>query len=74
MNFNLSLGKNFWAYLVLAALGLFVIFPLSVAFSQSFMTNQEVNRWPPLLIPTEPNLDSYELVLTQQDETHLLQC
>lgn len=62
-----SLGDNFWAYLVLAALSLFVILPMSIAFSQSLMTNQEVNRWPPRMIPTEPTFDSYELVLTQQD-------
>lgn len=64
---NLSLGKNVWAYAVLIAISLFVIMPLSVAISQSFMTNQEVNRWPPKLIPTEPTLDSYETVVTQED-------
>src|SRR5690606_39905830 len=38
-----------------------------VAISQSFMTNQEVNRWPPKVIPTEPTLDNIHTVLTQQD-------
>jgi len=31
------------------------------------MTNQEVNRWPPKIIPTEPTIESYHTVLTQQD-------
>lgn len=54
-------------YIFLIAMCLFVILPLSVAVSQSFMTNQEVNRMPPKLIPTELSLDAYESVLTQQD-------
>jgi multiple sugar transport system permease protein len=62
-----QLFKNFGAYAVLFILGAFVVFPMLVAISQSFMTNQEVNRWPPKIIPTELNLDSYRLVLTQQD-------
>ncbi|MAU12528.1 MAG: ABC transporter permease [Anaerolineaceae bacterium] len=64
---NFSLGKNVWSYVVLIGISLFVIMPLSVAVTQSFMTNQEVNRWPPKLIPTEPTLDSYEQVVTQED-------
>ncbi|MCA9883063.1 MAG: carbohydrate ABC transporter permease [Anaerolineae bacterium] len=67
MNSRFSLGKNAWAYIVLIGISIFVIFPMSVAFSQSFMTNQEVNRWPPKLLPTEFTLDSYETVITQQD-------
>jgi multiple sugar transport system permease protein len=35
--------------------------------SQSFMTNQEVNRWPPKIIPPHPTTESYHTVLTQQD-------
>lgn len=31
------------------------------------MTNQEVNRWPPKIIPTEPTIESYNIVLHQQD-------
>jgi len=31
------------------------------------MTNQEVNRWPPQIIPVNPTLDSINTVLTQQD-------
>lgn len=50
--------------LVMAA---FVLFPLTIAVSQSFMTNQEVNRWPPKVIPDNPTLEAYHTVLTQQD-------
>lgn len=64
---NTSLFRNFWAYLFLIIMSAFVLFPLSVAVSQSFMTNQAVNRWPPQIIPTEPTLDNIRNVLTQQD-------
>ena len=47
--------KHFWAYVFLLVLSAFVLFPLVIAVSQSFMTNQEVNRWPPKIIPTAAN-------------------
>src|SRR5689334_13090086 len=62
-----SIVKHFWSYLFLALLCLFVVFPLSVAISQSFMTNQEVNRWPPNIIPPNPTLANFQQVLSQQD-------
>jgi multiple sugar transport system permease protein len=62
-----SFYKNFWAYIFLIVLSAFVLFPMLIAVSQSFMTNQEVNRWPPKIITTNPTLDSYHTVLTQQD-------
>jgi multiple sugar transport system permease protein len=62
-----SLYQHFWAYLFLILLVLFVIFPLLIAFSQSLMTNQEVNRWPPAIIPPNPTLDNFKTVLSQQD-------
>lgn len=62
-----SFLRNFWAYFTLTILALFVVLPLMIVFSQSFMTNQEVNRWPPQIIPVDPTLDSYRQVLTQQD-------
>lgn len=62
-----SLGRNFWAYLYLIVLALFVLLPLLVIVLQSFMTNQEVNRWPPQLIPSRIDFWGYETVLTQQD-------
>jgi multiple sugar transport system permease protein len=54
-------------YLLLIVLSAIVLFPLLIAVSQSFMTNQEVNRWPPKILPTQPTLDAYHTVLTQQD-------
>jgi multiple sugar transport system permease protein len=62
-----SLYRNFGAYAVLLVLSLWVLFPLLITVSQSFMTNQEVNRWPPKVIPTEPTVESYNTVLHQQD-------
>jgi multiple sugar transport system permease protein len=62
-----SLYKHFGAYAFLIVLSAFVLFPMVIAVSQSFMTNQEVNRWPPKIVPTDPTIDSYRNVLTQQD-------
>ncbi len=59
--------RYFGVYVFLLVLSAFVLFPLVIAVSQSFMTNQEVNRWPPRVIPVEPTIESYRLVLTQQD-------
>ncbi len=59
--------RHFPAYTFLALMGVFVILPLLIAVSQSFMTNQEVNNWPPRLIPQNPTLNSFQAVLTQQD-------
>ncbi|MBK8032983.1 MAG: carbohydrate ABC transporter permease [Chloroflexi bacterium] len=68
MNFRQSSMVRHWpTYLVLAILSAIVLFPLVITVSQSLMTNQEVNRWPPRIIPTQPTLESYNLVLTQQD-------
>lgn len=68
MNFRQSSLVRHWpTYLVLAILSAIVLFPLVITVSQSLMTNQEVNRWPPRIIPTQPTLESYNLVLTQQD-------
>jgi multiple sugar transport system permease protein len=55
------------AYVFLIVLGAAVLIPMVIAVSQSFMTNQEVNRWPPKIVPTEPTTESYHTVLTQQD-------
>lgn len=60
-------NSNAGSYTVLLILSVFVVFPMLIAISQSFMTNQEVNRWPPQIIPTNPTLDSINAVLTQQD-------
>lgn len=63
-----SLYKHFGAYAFLIVLLCLVLFPMVIAVSQSFMTNQAINRWPPKIIPTELSIEqSYETVLTQQD-------
>lgn len=51
-----SFYKHFGVYAFLIVLTAFVLFPMLVALSQSFMTNQEVNRWPPQNYPhgTQP--------------------
>jgi multiple sugar transport system permease protein len=51
----------------LIILGVFVLFPLLFSFSQSLMTNQEVNRWPPPIIPPSPTFANYNTVFTQPD-------
>lgn len=68
MNFKQSSPyRNWGTYAVLAVLSAIVLFPLIITVSQSFMTNQEVNRWPPKIFPTAPTVESYNTVLTQQD-------
>lgn len=62
-----SLRHNWWAYLILILLALFVLFPLVFTVSQSLMTNQEVNRWPPPMIPSSPTLSNYQQLFTQPD-------
>lgn len=62
-----SLYRYFGTYAFLLLLSALVLFPLVIAVSQSFMTNQEVNRWPPKIIPDEPTLEGYRTVVTQQD-------
>lgn len=59
--------RNARTYGFLVILSLFVLLPMFVTVSQSFMTNQAVNRWPPQIIPTSLTLDNYNTVLTQQD-------
>ncbi len=63
-----SFYRNLGAYVFLLALSALVLIPMLIAVSQSFMTNQEINRWPPKIIATGfATEQSYETVLTQQD-------
>lgn len=62
-----TFSREIPAYAFLALLSVFVLFPLIITVSQSFMTNQEVNRWPPKIIPTQPTTEGYHTALTQQD-------
>lgn len=64
---NTSFYRNLGAYLFLFVLSLIVLIPLLITVSQSFMTNQEINRWPPKVIPNQPTLEGYMAVMTQQD-------
>ena len=60
-------SRHWGTYLFLIIMGIFVLFPLVVIVSQSLMTSQQVNRWPPPLIPTSPTLDSYIHAFNQPD-------
>lgn len=59
--------KKIGVYFFLLLITAFVLFPLIITVSQSFMTNQEVNSWPPKIITAKPTIASYITVLTQQD-------
>src|SRR5260221_5612529 len=61
------LPKHLGTYIFLIFLSLFVVLPLMSALSQSFMTNEDVNRWPPQIIPVNPTLASYQTLFTQPD-------
>jgi multiple sugar transport system permease protein len=62
-----SFTKHLWAYLFLIVASLFVVTPLLTVLSQSLMTNQEVNHWPPQILPTNPTFDNYNTVFNQPD-------
>ncbi len=59
--------RHIWSYVFLFVMGFVVLAPLVITFSQSLMTNQQVNRWPPPLFPATPTLDAYNTVFTQAD-------
>ena len=59
--------RNLGTYVFLVVMGIIVLFPLVITFSQSLMTNQQVNRWPPPLIPVSPTLDAYNTAFNQPD-------
>lgn len=59
--------KRAAVYFFLIFVAAFILLPLLIALSQSFMTNQEVNTWPPRMITLSPTIESYITVLTQQD-------
>lgn len=59
--------RHIWTYLFLIFMSLVVLFPLIITFSQSLMTNQQVNRWPPPMITLTPTLEAYNTVFSQPD-------
>lgn len=56
---------NIFLYLVLTIAGLIVIFPIYYAIDVSLLTDTEVATYPPKLIPTSFNIESYALALQQ---------
>src|SRR6266496_4608917 len=68
MNSGRSPGTRYlWTYIFLINVSLFVLLPLIITFSQSLMTNQQVNRWPPPILPATPTLSSYNDLFTRED-------
>src|SRR5215217_109415 len=61
------LYRNLGTYILLIVMAIIVLFPLVFTFSQSLMTNQQVNRWPPPLLPQTPTLENYNAVFTRPD-------
>ena len=61
------LYRHVWTYIFLIVMALFVLFPLLFIFSQSFMTNQQVNHYPPPIFPPSPTFDAYNHMFTQPD-------
>ncbi len=66
-NRDFSVFSNFWTYLFLVIATLIVLVPLLIIFSQSFMGNQEINRWPPKLFTLEPSFSNYQTMFTRED-------
>ena len=59
--------SNWLSYLFLFIMGLIVLLPLLLIYSQSLMSNQEINRWPPRIITTNPTWSNYVLMFQRQD-------
>lgn len=57
-------------HLLLMPLALIFVLPLVQMIATSFMTNQEINRFPPQLFPTKLHLDGYRTLISQ---SHVLQ-
>ena len=51
-------------YALLALASLVVVFPLLLAVSYSFMSEGEIASYPPRLLPSAPQLDNYQRVLS----------
>jgi multiple sugar transport system permease protein len=64
---NSTFFRHLPAYVYLIILSLFVVLPLILILSQSLMTNQEVNRWPPGLYTPNPVWENYTTLLTRPD-------
>ncbi len=60
-------SSNWLSYLFLFIMGLIVLLPLLLIYSQSLMSNQEINRWPPRIITTNPTWSNYVLMFQRQD-------
>ncbi|MEP6987062.1 MAG: hypothetical protein ABI970_15760, partial [Chloroflexota bacterium] len=68
MNIRQShLSQHLWTYVFLFVLGAFVVLPLLITLSQSLMTTQQVNRWPPPILPQSPTLEAYDHMFTRPD-------
>lgn len=67
MKDNANVFSHFWSYLFLIILAAFVVLPLVIVLFQSFSSNSEISAWPPKIVPTNPTLDAYRTVFSQQD-------
>ncbi len=60
---NTRLVRKALLYLLLTVVALIILFPLLYALAASFMTQDEIARYPPKFIPSGLNLDNYRAVL-----------
>ena len=60
---NTRLVRKALLYLLLTVMALVILFPLLYALAASFMTQDEIARYPPKFIPSGLNLDNYRAVL-----------
>ncbi len=59
--------QNLGLYAFLFILTLLIGFPLLLLVGESFMHSNEIIRWPPIVIPSDPTLENFQHLLTQQD-------
>ncbi len=59
--------KNVGLYTFLIIMTALVGFPLVLMVGESFMRSNEIIRWPPIIIPTDPIFDNFTRVFTSPD-------
>jgi multiple sugar transport system permease protein len=60
-------ARNLGLYIFLLILTAAVGFPLLLLVGESFMHSNEIIRWPPIVIPSDPTLENYTKLFSQQD-------
>jgi multiple sugar transport system permease protein len=67
MSLRWLVSKHLTTYLLLLVIGVFVGLPLLAVVTVSFNHSGDILRFPPTLVPSEPTLDNYQKLFSQED-------